>query len=97
MKRVFAVIRTRSKGWKPDLPLEGQDDWRAHAEFMDALWDDGVVLLAGPLEGTPNVLIVIRAEDEKEIHSRLSEDCWTQKDLLTTTQITPWTLRLGSL
>jgi len=97
MKRLFAVTRLRGPGWDHSRPLEGQEDWPSHAAFMDALQAEGFVLLGGPLEGTPNVLLIVRAEDAEEINSRLAEDCWTRKDLLRTIEVAPWTLRLGSL
>ena len=55
------------------------------------------VLLGGPLEGTSDVLLIIRANGVTEIHARLSADSWTRRDLLRIKQIVPWTLRLGSL
>ena len=63
---------------------------------MDALFEEGVVLLAGPLEGTREALIVIRAEDEAAVHARLATDPWTDT-LLRTARVAAWTLRLGTL
>jgi hypothetical protein len=62
---------------------------------MNALHRDGFVLLGGPLEGTPEVLLIARARDADEIRSRLSADAWTRNGLLRTERIVPWTLRLG--
>ncbi len=73
--------------------MEQQADWRRHADFMNALHAEGFVLLGGPLEGTSDVLLIIRADDANEIHARLSADSWTSKDLLRIKQIVPWTLR----
>ena len=97
MPRLFAVTRSRGPAWNPSLSLEQQDDWPAHAAFMNALHADGFVLLGGPLEGTPDVLLIARANDANEIRTRLAADSWTRKDLLRIKQIVPWTLRLGSL
>ena len=97
MARLFAVTRSRGDGWKHALPLEAQDDWKGHAAFMDALYAEGFVLFAGPLEGTADALLIIRAMDAQEIESRLSRDPWTINGLLRTTQTAPWTLRLGLL
>ncbi|MGO9273284.1 MAG: YciI family protein [Terriglobia bacterium] len=97
MKRLFAVTRSRGPGWDNSCPIEQQEDWPSHAAFMNALEAEGFVLLGGPLEGTPNVLLIVRAEDAEEINSRLAEDCWTRKNLLWTAGVAPWTLRLGSL
>ena len=97
MQQVFAVISLRGSAWNSASPLEGQVDWDAHAVFMDGLHAEGLVLLAGPLEGTPNVLVVVRADNAEEIRSRLSEDPWMRNDLLRISVVAPWTLRIGSL
>ena len=96
MPRLFAVTRTRTAAWDDDLALDGQADWRGHARFMDALFGEGFVVLAGPLEGTREVLLVVRARDEAEVRLRLAADPWTDR-LLRTTRVLPWTLRLGEL
>ena len=95
--KLFAVIRTRGPRYDHSQPLEGQEDWRGHADYMNALVDDGFMVLGGPLSGTRDVLLVVRADDERQVEARLAADCWTVKDLLRTRQITQWELRLGSL
>ena len=77
--------------------LEEQHDWPAHAAFMDALFEEGFALLVGPLEGTTDALLILRAKDADEIRARLAPDPWHVQGLLRITQIAPWTLRLGSL
>jgi hypothetical protein len=64
---------------------------------MNALHAEGFVLLGGPLEGTSDILLITRSNDANEIHTRLSGDSWTTKDLLRIKEIVPWTLRLGCL
>jgi len=97
MKPLFAVIRARGPAWGPSRPLEGQPEWPAHAAFMNGLKAEGFVVLGGPLEGTSEVLLIVRAEDEPEIRSRLAADPWSGNDLLRVVRTAPWTLRLGSL
>lgn len=97
MTRVFAVMRTKGPSWNHAVALEEHDDWRTHAEFMNGLCAEKFVLLGGPLEGTSNVLLIIRARDENEIRDRLSADSWTTKELPRITQIAPWTIRLGAM
>ena len=94
---LFAVIRTRGPRWDDAQPLERQEDWHAHADYMNALVDDGFMLLGGPLAGTRDVLLIVRAANEQQVEARLAADCWTVKNLLRTCQVTPWQLRLGSL
>jgi hypothetical protein len=64
---------------------------------MEGLADDGFLVLVGPLEGTRDALLVVRAEGPSEIESRLSADPWTASGLLVTKQVAPWQIRIGSL
>jgi uncharacterized protein YciI len=96
-KKVFAVVNSRGPNWRDDKPMEEQGGWRAHADFMNALVDQGFMLLGGPLVGTRDVLLIVRATDEAEVASRLDEDIWVANGLLRRRQINPWWLRLGSL
>jgi uncharacterized protein YciI len=95
--KLFAVMRMRGPRWNEALPMEGQEEWRAHADFMNALVAEGFALLGGPLLGSREVLIIVRSSDEREVERRLAEDCWSVNDLLRTVWVRPWWLRLGSL
>jgi hypothetical protein len=94
MSHLFVVVRTHGPAWDRTKPLDEQANWRGHAEFMDALEAEGVVVLAGPLEGTDDAMMVMRAAAEDEIGTRLAGDPWGQ-DMLRTSQICRWTLRIG--
>ena len=97
MAQLFAVMRTRGPAWNDAVPMEGQVDWRPHAEFMNTLQGEGIAVLAGPIGGTRDVLMVLRGESEADVAARLAQDCWSVKGLLETLWIRPWELRLGSL
>ena len=110
-KKVFAVINCRGPNWRDGRPMEEQamlvtamlpamsspTITTLAADQMNAMTADGFMLLGGPLVGTRDVLLVVRAADEAEIEARLGADCWTINGLLRTLQVTPWWLRLGSL
>jgi len=95
--KLFAVIRTRGSGWEPSTSLELQANWDAHAAFMDRLHAEGFVVLGGPLEGTNDVLLIVRANHPDEIEERFAADPWSEAHLLRISRIAPWTVRLGSL
>lgn len=64
---------------------------------MNGLAAEGFVVLGGPLEGTADVLLIVRAADDAEVRSRLAADPWSASALLRVDRAVPWTLRLGSL
>ena len=97
MANLFAVMLNRGAAYRHGQPLESQPEWDAHAKFMDALVDEGLVKLGGPLEGTNEVLLIFRAQSEDEIRQRLAPDPWHRMGLLEIARILPWTLRLGQL
>ena len=97
MQQLFAVLLVRGATYQHGQPLEKQDEWDAHARFMDALVDEGLVKLGGPLEGTNEVLLIFRAQSEDEIRQRLVTDPWHRMGLLQISRMMPWTLRLGKL
>jgi hypothetical protein len=64
---------------------------------MNGLQKEGFIVLGGPLEDTPDVLLIFRANGAEEIRKRLHDDPWTSRNLLRISRISPWTIRLGSL
>ena len=97
MKKLFAVNLIHGAAWQHSRSLEEQADWAAHAAFMDALYAEGFCALAGPLEGTDDVLLIVHGDSADEIRERLAADPWHQNGLLRVVRIKPWTLRLGSV
>ena len=72
--QVFLVTRWRGPRWDDSRTMEEQEEWVAHAQFMNALESDGFVALGGPIVGTPDALLVVRARDEAEIEDRLAAE-----------------------
>ena len=73
--------------------LEEQSGWDDHARFMDALVDDGFIVLGGPLGDEMRVMHAVEAESEEEIRTRLAEDPWSGSHLVIAA-IDRWTIRL---
>src|SRR5712691_5661323 len=70
----YAVTRERGENWEARLSMRQQEQWDEHALFMNALVDDGFVVLGGPLGDGEKTLLIIDAESEQEIDTRLAED-----------------------
>ncbi len=94
--RLFMVTRSQSLGWKTELPLEEQNGWAEHAQFMNHLETTGFVVAGGPLEGTPYTVLAVRAGNEAEAQAKFRADPWEEARLVETTRIAAWDLRLGA-
>src|SRR5215213_5415097 len=90
----FLVTEERGPSWDAPRPRREQDEWDAHAEFMDALVVDGFVLLGGPVGDGARVLLVVDAESEDAIDARLAEDPWMPMGILRVAAIERWQVLL---
>jgi uncharacterized protein YciI len=95
MPDYYLVERAKGPAWDRSKGRREQAGWEKHAAFMDALVDDGFVVLGGPVgEGDgENVLLVMDADGEATIHARLADDPWGS-DMLTTASVQPWSVWL---
>ena len=89
---MFHVVVDRSgPEWDPARRLEDQSDWAAHASFMDALVEQGFIVLGGPLADEHRVVHAVEAESEDAVRATFARDPWSVTHLNVDT-IEPWTL-----
>lgn len=89
------VVRLRRGGpWDWSRDMREQAGWDEHARFMDGLVDAGFVLLAGPLEGDREVLLIVEAGSEDAVRERLAEDPWALNAMLRPASVERWTVLL---
>jgi uncharacterized protein YciI len=93
----FVVMREAGPAWAPASSTREQEQWTEHAAFMEALVDDGFVVLGGPIGDGPTTLLIVDSGSEDEIRARLAQDPWTPLDLLSTSRIEPWEVLLSSM
>lgn len=92
------VVRVERGGpWDWSRDLREQDGWDEHARYMDGLFEEGFVLLAGPLEGDRETLWIVEAESEAQIRRRMAEDPWAANGMLRPVRIERWTVLLDAL
>jgi hypothetical protein len=91
----YAVTREQGENWDARLPMRQQEQWVEHAVFMNALVDDGFVVLGGPLGDGEKILLIIAAESEQKIAARLADDPWTPLGLLRIAKVERWEILLG--
>lgn len=88
------LVRLNQTGpeWRRGYPIEEQSGWQAHADFMDALVDDGFIVLGGLLPDY-RTAHAVEADSEQAIRERFAEDPWSGSHLVINS-IDPWTIRL---
>jgi uncharacterized protein len=91
----FLVERRKGPAWDHSRGRREQSGWDEHAAFMDALAEEGFVVLGGPVgEGDgDDVLLVVEADGEATVRTRLAEDPWPA-ELLTLASVRPWSVLL---
>jgi uncharacterized protein YciI len=97
MADLFLVTHVRGPAWDFTRRRREQPGWDEHAAFMDALVDEGFVVLGGPVgEGDgEEALLVVDAPGEESIRARFAEDPWAGT-LLTVASVRPWSVWLRS-
>jgi uncharacterized protein YciI len=96
----FAIFREAGPTWIDGQGAFEQTGVNDHAAFMNALADEGVVLFAGPLDGSEQgrirVLLIGDALSDDEIGRRLADDPWERAQRIITVSIEPWKLLVGA-
>lgn len=95
MADYFLVEHARGPAWDYSRGRREQAGWEEHAAFMDALTEEGVIVLGGPVgEGDGDItLLVVDVESEAVIRARLADDPWAGS-LLTIKSVQPWSVWL---
>ena len=92
------LIRVDRGGpWDWSKDMREQDGWDGHAAYMDGIFEEGWLLLVGPLEGKRNTMWLVEAESEQEIRDRMREDPWAKNGMLTPVSIEKWDIVLDRL
>jgi uncharacterized protein YciI len=94
----FLVEMARGPAWNPSKRRREQAGFDEHAAFMDALTEEGIVVLGGPVGDIDGeaALLVVDADSEAEIRARLAVDPWANT-VLTITSVKPWSVWLRAV
>lgn len=90
----FAVRLERGGPWDWSKDLRQQAGFDEHAELMDALVQDGFIVLGGPLAGDREILHAVSAGSEEAVRERLAQDNWHKNGMLRIKSIEAWTILL---
>ncbi|MGA7923434.1 MAG: YciI family protein [Thermoplasmata archaeon] len=96
-EKYFVVINEQGPTWNARVSMREQEMWIEHAAFVNALAEEGFLLVGGPLRGgrTHRAMLVVDAESDSDVRKRLLEDPWMKAGILRVASIEPWEILAG--
>ena len=91
---IFAVTTARGPNWDGSCGIREQQAWEEHAAFADALVQQGVIIVGGPISGGNEgdvALLAVEAADEADLRSIFENDPWTVRGVFRIEEVRPWT------
>jgi uncharacterized protein YciI len=92
MNKTMAVFMRHGLQWNSDLPVRMQAYWDEHAEFIDALFDRGTIVMAGPFADDSGSMLIVEAESIDLVRETFRGDPWVQKSVLVLDDVKEWTI-----
>lgn len=74
MKNTFVILWGPGPAWVAGKTVREQPYWTEHADFMDPLFDKGMVIMGGPFADTTGSLVIVEAENEQEVADLFAQD-----------------------
>jgi uncharacterized protein YciI len=94
-RALFLVRVERGGPWDWSRDMREQEQWDEHARFMNALVDNGFIVLGGPVEGGREAFHVVDAESERALRARFAADPWARNGMLSVKSVERWTILLS--
>ena len=94
-EELFLVRVERGGPWDWSKDMREQELWPEHAQFMNGLVDDGLILLGGPVEGGRDAFHVVDSPSEENLRARFAEDPWAENGMLRIASVERWTILLA--
>jgi len=96
MTTYYAAFLRPGSRWDLDRPVREQPFWDDHARFMDALFETGAVVLAGPFADRTGSLVIVAADSPARVRDMFRSDPWTERDVLAVADVKEWTIFLDA-
>ncbi len=96
MTKTIAVFLRHGPRWDPARGVRDQDYWDEHAAFMDALFDAGQIVLAGPFADNSGSMVILAVDSLDAARAVFQQDPWAHQDILLTADVKEWTIFMDS-
>jgi uncharacterized protein len=93
-KNTFVTVSSAGPNADLSKTTREQPFWDEHVAFIDQLVEEDFILMGGPLvdeAGLPRgALLIVNADDEKEVGEKLKNDPWFERGILKLESIRRW-------
>jgi uncharacterized protein YciI len=80
----------------PGLPTRQQPLWDEHAAFIDRIFEQGRIILAGPYADCSRALLIVQASSVAEASELFRDDPWARRGILVESEVVEWSVFLDS-
>ena len=94
MRKTFILLFDPGPNWDEKKEIEEQDSWGKHIIFIDKLFEEGKVIITGPIIHYDRIVIIYDAKDESEIRITFKDDSFIKNGILYLESIMEWNIRL---
>ena len=96
MNKTFVTIFTPGTNWVAGKTSREQSYWTEHAVFMDALFEDGTVIMGGPFADYSNILVIVEASNENAVPGLFKRDPFIVQGILHLASVHEWLVFLDA-
>ena len=96
MKNTFAILWAPGAAWTPGKTVREQAYWDEHAEFMDRLFENGIVIMGGPFSDGTGSLVIVEAEEMNEVTTLFANDPFVVHQIFALSILKQWQLFLDA-
>jgi uncharacterized protein YciI len=96
MMTYYAAFLRPGSLWNPDKTAREQPFWDEHARFMDALFEEGLIILGGPFADRTGSLVIVAADNAAQVYEMYRSDPWTEQDVLVVADVKEWIIFLDA-
>jgi uncharacterized protein YciI len=98
MRRQRIVVRVRAgPTWADGGPPEVQPGWDEHEAFVDALVDQGTIVMGGPLSDYSGSIVILEGITRDDARALMDKDPFVRNGVFMVEDIKEWTVYVDSL
>ncbi len=96
MKKTFVIFFAPGSAWIAGKTSREQQFWTEHAAFMDALFENGTVIMGGPFADYSSIMVVLEASDESEVRDLFKRDPFVVQGIFRLSSVHEWLVFLDA-